>query len=173
MTTAWLSDRMKLRWPIMCMQCVVAVVGLVIVKYGRIPGFRYFGLFLALWGAQANGPQALAYGQNQTAAANKKGIVAAVMISVGAAGGVTGSTIFRSQDAPVRRRNSFLLGYLGYRLLMLLKEYTPGMWTVIALQMGIGIVTFSCSMWLKRQNRLADEGKIHALEGVEGFRYVP
>lgn len=101
LTTAWISDRMKLRWPIICIQCLVAVTGLIIVKHGGVPGFRYFGLFLAVFGAQANGPQALAYGQNQTATLNKKGIVAAVMISVGAAGGVTGSTIFRSQDAPV------------------------------------------------------------------------
>jgi hypothetical protein len=171
MSTAWISDRMKLRWPIICIQCVIAVVGLIIVKYGRIPAFRYFGLFLAVYGAQANGPQALAYGQNQTPTLNKKGIVAAAMISVGAAGGVTGSTIFRSQDAPVSCRSTFLLSHLDYHLLMWFKGYTPGMWTVIALQMGIGVVTFSCSMWLKRQNRLADEGKIPALEGVEGFRY--
>lgn len=101
LTTAWISDKMKIRWPIICGQCVIAVVGLVIVRYGRVPGFRYFGLFLAVYGSQANGPQFLAYAQNQTATINKKGVVAAVMISVGAAGGVTGSTIYRSQDAPV------------------------------------------------------------------------
>ena len=103
LTTAWISDKIKMRWPIICGQCLVAVVGLIIVKYGGAPGFRYFGLFVAVYGSQANGPQFLAYGQNQTATLNKKGVVAAVMISVGAAGGVCGSTIFRSQDAPVRK----------------------------------------------------------------------
>lgn len=111
LATAWISDKMKIRWPIICAQCVVAVVGLVIVRYGGAPGFRYFGLFLAVYGSQANGPQFLAYAQNQTATINKKGIVAAVMISVGAAGGVTGSTIFRSQDAPVRWNIPSLLAY--------------------------------------------------------------
>jgi len=101
LTTAWISDKMKVRWPIICTQCVIAVVGLVIVRYGGAPGFRYFGLFLAVYGSQANGPQFLAYAQNQTATINKKGVVAAAMISVGAVGGVCGSTIYRSQDAPV------------------------------------------------------------------------
>lgn len=46
-------------------------------------------------------PGTLAYGQNQTALLEKRGIVSAAMITIGAAGGVAGSTIFRSQDAPV------------------------------------------------------------------------
>lgn len=47
------------------------------------------------------------------------------------------------------------------------------MWTTISLQITAGVVTFLTSMWLKRQNQLADEGKRPALEGVEGFRYAP
>jgi hypothetical protein len=36
------------------------------------------------------------------------------------------------------------------------------------------IGTFLMSMYFKRQNRLADEGKIpDNLEGVPGFRYAP
>ena len=58
-------------------------------------------MFLAVWGTQANVPATLAYGQNQTARIDKRGVVSAAMISIGAAGGVAGSTIFRSQDAPV------------------------------------------------------------------------
>ena len=60
------------------------------------------GLFLATFGSQANVPATLAYGNNQTARVAKRGVLAAAMISVGAAGGITGSTIFRNQDAPVR-----------------------------------------------------------------------
>ena len=101
MATAWLSDRMKVRWPIICAQAVIAIAGLLIILYGKAPGFRYFGLFVAVWGSQANDPQILAYAQNQTSTMNKKGILAALMITAGAAGGITGSTIFRAQDAPV------------------------------------------------------------------------
>jgi len=101
LTMAWLSDKIRIRWPIMCTQCLVAVVGLLIVLYAKLPGVRYFGLFLAVCGCQANAPASLSYGQNQTPQLGKRGVVAAAMISVGGLGGICGSTIFRSQDAPV------------------------------------------------------------------------
>jgi hypothetical protein len=41
------------------------------------------------------------------------------------------------------------------------------------MQMLYTVGTFGMSMYLRRQNRLADEGQISALEGVEGFRYAP
>lgn len=111
MLTAWLSDRMQIRWPVICAQYLFTVAGLLIMLYGGPPAFRYFGLFLSVYGSQSNGPQLLAYAQNQTPTMAKKGILPAIMITVGAAGGVTGSCIFRSQDAPVcytprRRRPS-------------------------------------------------------------------
>lgn len=103
LTMAWVSDKYRIRWPILCGQSITAIVGLLIILYSKPPGVRYFGLYLAVFGTQANIPGTLAYGQSQTADVRKKGVVAAVMISVGAAGGITGSTIFRSQDAPVCR----------------------------------------------------------------------
>jgi hypothetical protein len=47
------------------------------------------------------------------------------------------------------------------------------MWATIGMQILYSIVTFCMSMFLRKQNRLADEGKKPALEGVEGFRYAP
>ncbi|KAL6703512.1 hypothetical protein ACN47E_009610 [Coniothyrium glycines] len=152
LTTSWLSDRIRLRYPILVGQSLVAIVGLLIVLYGGPPGVRYFGLFLATWGTQSNVPATLAYGQNQTAKIQKRAIVAAAMISVGAAGGVTGSTIFQARDAP---------------------QYLPGMWATISMQMVYSVITLTMSMLFTRWNKLADEGKRPALEGVEGFRYAP
>ena len=86
----------------MVAQSVIGIAGLLVVLYGELPGVRYFGIFLAMWGTQANVPMSLAYGNNQTAKVQKRAVVAAAMISIGAAGGVTGSTIFQSKDAPVR-----------------------------------------------------------------------
>lgn len=91
-----------MRWPILVGQSIIAIIGLLLVLYPKPPGVRYFGLFLATWGTQGNVPASLAYGNNQTARVQKRAVVAAVMISVGAAGGVTGSTIFQAKDAPVR-----------------------------------------------------------------------
>lgn len=81
----------------------------------------------------------------------KKGITAAVMITMGAAGGVCGSTIFRPEDSPT---------------------YLIGMWTTISLQFLYIIITLCLMLFFKWQNRKADtQGKI--LEKVPGFRYVP
>lgn len=87
---AYLSDKIRMRWPILCTQALIAVVGLLIILYAKPPGVRYFGLFLAVFGCQANVPGTLSYGNNQTGKMEKKGVVAAFMISVGAAGGITG-----------------------------------------------------------------------------------
>lgn len=119
--------------------------------YAKPSGVRLFGSFIAVFGTYANVPAALAYGQNQTALPQKKGLVAAAMITVGAAGGITGSTIFRAQDAPM---------------------YLPGMWTTIALQFLYGFGTLFMSLWFTKRNRDAEERGV-VLEGVEGFRYAP
>lgn len=100
---AYISDKIRMRWPVLVGQSLFAITGLLIVLYGKLPGVRYFGLFLATYGTQANVPASLAYGQNQTARVQKRAVVAAAMISIGAAGGVTGSTIFQTKDAPVSR----------------------------------------------------------------------
>ncbi|KAM3422324.1 hypothetical protein BST61_g2683 [Cercospora zeina] len=148
---AWLSDKIKMRWPIQNAHCIIGVIGLLIMLYAGSNGARYFGLFLASWGAGALVPGTLTYGQNQTARLEKKGVVAAAMISVGAIGGVCGSTIFRAQDRPF---------------------YYPGMWATIAMLLVHAAITSGLSYYYKVQNRKADrEGKI--LEGVEGFRYAP
>lgn len=94
----------------------------------------------------------LSYVPNQTARLEKKGVASAAVISAGAIGGICGSTVFRSQDTP---------------------EYLPGMWTTIGLQVLFIVVTFSLSMYFRRMNQLAGQGKVRALEGVEGFRYAP
>ncbi|KAF2753513.1 retrograde regulation protein 2 [Pseudovirgaria hyperparasitica] len=152
MAMAWVSDKYRTRWTVLCFQSLSAVAGLLVILYAKPPGVRYLGLYLATFGTQANVPGTLSYGQSQTAKIERKGVIAAAMISIGAAGGITGSTIFRTQDAP---------------------QYLPGMWATIAMQLFYTLVTVCMSLYLKRQNRLADEGKGPALEGIEGFRYAP
>ncbi|KIW11731.1 hypothetical protein PV08_09003 [Exophiala spinifera] len=152
MALAIISDKYKTRWPVLCGQSMLTVLGLLIVLYGRLPGVQYFGLFLAVCGITANVPATLSYGQSNTADVRKKGAAAAAMVSMGGAGGICGSTIFRSRDAP---------------------RYLPGIWTILGLQLAFILGTFALSKHLKRQNKLADEGKRPALENVEGFRYAP
>ncbi|RDL29807.1 Uncharacterized protein BP5553_10672 [Venustampulla echinocandica] len=149
---AWLSDKIRMRWPIIVFQGSVAIAGYLLILLPKIPGVRLFGVFLAVFGCQSNAAAVVAYAQNQTVGTEKRSMLSALMVTAGAAGGVTGSTIFRSQDAPL---------------------YLPGICVTLVTQLLLIVATFSMSMYLRRQNRLADEGKIGPLEGVEGFRYSP
>ncbi|KIW06442.1 uncharacterized protein PV09_02886 [Verruconis gallopava] len=149
---AWLSDKLRNRWAINSFHALMAVIGLLVVLYVKSPGVRYFGMFLAVWGTQANVPGTLAYGQSQTPLVAKKGVVSAAMITIGAAGGVTGSTIFRSQDAP---------------------QYLPGMWATISMQLLYIMLTITMSFFMRNQNRRADQDDSIQLEGVKDFRYAP
>lgn len=165
---AYVSDKIKLRWPVLNFQALTAIVGLLIMLYAGPPGVRYFGLFLATYGTQANVPGTLTYGQNQTAKLEKKGIVAAAMISAGAVGGVCGSTIFRRQDAPL-----YLPGEICPRpYCSPHANIFSGMWATIGMQCLHIVITFVMSLYFKRQNKKADRGEV-VLEGVEGFRYAP
>jgi sugar phosphate permease len=53
---AWVSDKMKMRWPVLTFQALVAIVGLLVVLYAQPPAARYFGLFLATYGTQGQHP---------------------------------------------------------------------------------------------------------------------
>lgn len=171
MATAWLSDRVKIRWPVRCTQSLFTAAGLLIRLYGKVPAFRYFGLFISVYGSQANGPQILSWAQNQAPTMANKGILPAIMITVGAVGGVTGSTIFRSQDAPVCLPLDLLFNVTTFSDAS--QDYLSGMGTAIASQFVSCLVIFGGSMYFKQQNRLLDEGKATILLGGRGFRYKP
>lgn len=47
LATSWLSDKIRLRWPILVGQSVIAIIGLLLVLCPKPPAVRYFGLFLA------------------------------------------------------------------------------------------------------------------------------
>ncbi|KAF5592655.1 major facilitator superfamily transporter [Fusarium subglutinans] len=126
--SGWVSDRLRIRWIFLVVQAAIGIAGLFIILFVHAPYVRYFGVFLV-----------------------KKGIISAAMISAGAIGGITGSTIFRVQDAP---------------------RYLPGMGTTIAFQALYIVLTAGMSYYFKKKNKEADE-KGTIPEGVPGFRYAP
>jgi hypothetical protein len=73
-----------------------------------------------------------------------------MMVSFGGIGGVTGSLIFRSQDAP------------GYR---------PGFYGLIACNLMILVVVAILSIHFRVSNRRAENGQT-TIEGLAGFRYT-
>jgi hypothetical protein len=70
---AFVSDKIRMRWPVLLFQAAVGIIGLIVTLYGGQPYVRYFGLFLATYGTQGNIPATLTFGQNQTPRVAKKG----------------------------------------------------------------------------------------------------
>ena len=64
MFCSWAADKWHLRSPFIILQCILGIVGLMIVAYAKNNGARYFGIFMGLAGANANIPTALAWQAN-------------------------------------------------------------------------------------------------------------
>ena len=56
MLCSWAADKYRLRAPFVILQCLLGIVGLMIVAYAQNNGARYFGIFMGLAGANANIP---------------------------------------------------------------------------------------------------------------------
>ncbi|KAF7596134.1 hypothetical protein BBP40_003396 [Aspergillus hancockii] len=96
----WLGDKYHIRAPFIIYNCLQCIVGLAILGWVQIPGVQYFGIFLVTSGSNATIPAALTYQANNIRGQWKRAFCSASMISLGGTGGVAGSLVFRSQDAP-------------------------------------------------------------------------
>lgn len=108
--TSWLGDKYRIRAPILIFNCLVALVGLPIMGFAGSPGVRFFGVFLATSGGNANIPAVMAYQANNIRGQWTRAFASATLVAFGGIGGIAGSLVFRSQDKP---------------------DYIPGIWAVI------------------------------------------
>ena len=95
--TAWLGDRYKTRAPILWLNCAVALIGLPILGFAKNGPVRYFGVFIATAGANANIPSMMAYQANNIRGQWKRAFCSMTLTGLGGVGGIAGSLIFRSQ----------------------------------------------------------------------------
>ena len=98
--SAYLGDHYHVRGPILIFNSLVALVGLPVMGFASSNGARYFGVFLVTAGTNANIPTALAYQANNVRGQWKRALTSALFVACGGIGGISGGTIFRSQDAP-------------------------------------------------------------------------
>lgn len=59
--TSWYGDRAHVRGPLIILNCVIALIGLPIAGFATNPWVRYFGVFVAVAGANSNVPTIMAY----------------------------------------------------------------------------------------------------------------
>jgi MFS family permease len=96
----WFGDKFHVRSPIIIFNCLLCFIGLSIMTWAAHPGVRYFGSFLGTMGALANVPTAMAYQANNIRGQWRRAFGSATLVMGGGIGGIAGSLIFRSQDAP-------------------------------------------------------------------------
>lgn len=147
---AVLSDRVRMRGPIIVVQAVICIIGLVLVGYTNGTGPRYFGTFLGLAGAQGNVPAVLSYQSNNIRMNSKRAVASALQVGFGAFGGIFASTIFRAADAP---------------------KYRPGILATIMCQLLTIILVCVLTVHFRSENKKQkEEGK--ELEGHANFTYT-
>ena len=98
--SAYLGDHYRVRGPILIANSLIGLIGLAIMGFAASSGVRYFGVFLVTAGPNANIPTALAYQANNTRGQWKRAFCSALFVAFGGIAGISGGTIFRSQDAP-------------------------------------------------------------------------
>lgn len=98
-----ISDRIGLRTPFLLFNCIIEVIGVVVLGYAKPSGARYFGAFLIIAGSNSNIPLSLTYQANNIRGVWRRAFCSATIVGAGGIGGIIGSLTFRDQDAPTYR----------------------------------------------------------------------
>jgi len=147
---ARLSDRYRLRGPIIILQALMTIIGLSMTGFHPNNKVRFAGAFIGVAGAQGNIPALLAYQSNNIRKQSKRAFSSAVQVAFGGIGGIISSLVYRQQDAPA---------------------YRPGITVTIALQVVIIVLVCINSVWFTyRNNQVKKGGK--PIEGRPGFLYT-
>ncbi|KIJ14037.1 hypothetical protein PAXINDRAFT_13153 [Paxillus involutus ATCC 200175] len=155
---AHFSDKLKVRSPFIFAGQSIALLGYIINLTDAPSGVKYFGTHLCIMGSFSSGPGAVSWLANNLRGKYKRAVGMALQISVGNLGGVIGSNILRTQDAP-----RYLLGH-GLAIMFI----------------SIGLTTISIVVLVyKRLNARLDHDELletqHAepsLQEAPGFRYT-
>ena len=103
MALSRLSDRLKTRWPFIVFPYALALcgfIGLMAVPHPALPGLTYGLLFAVPSGVYPGVLSVIAWISNNTAPTWKRAIGMAMMITLGNIGGIVGSNIYYSHEAP-------------------------------------------------------------------------
>lgn len=147
---AWYADKYRIRSIFVIANAVLMIVGLACLGFAKSVGVRYFGVFLATAGCNANIPAVLTWQANNVRGQWKRALTSATLVGAGGIGGIIGSTVFRKQDQP------------GYR---------PGIYATLGASVLIIIISLLLVVKFHLANkRAAAGGKI--IEGLHGFRYT-
>ncbi|CAJ2509752.1 Uu.00g056520.m01.CDS01 [Anthostomella pinea] len=148
--SSYVADKYRLRGPVIVFNCLCLIVGFCMLGFTKQVTVRYIGTYLATGAYVSNWAALSTYQANNIAGQWKRAFTAAAVTAMNGAGGIAGSFIVRSQEAP---------------------RYMTAVWVSIGSHiLIIGIVALF-SVYFRIANRRAARGGI-VLEGIAGFRYT-
>lgn len=100
LASGWLGDKYHIRGPIIVFNAILSIIGLAVMTWSSSNAVRYFGVFLVTAGVNANVPTAMAYQGNNIRGQWKRAFGSATLVGFGGLGGISGSLVMRTQDAP-------------------------------------------------------------------------
>ncbi|RMZ90992.1 hypothetical protein DV736_g1776, partial [Chaetothyriales sp. CBS 134916] len=148
--SSWFADRFSLRGPTITFNAICVVVGFSMFGFSSITPVRYIGTFLATGAYVSNWAALSAYQANNITGQWKRATVAAAVSACNGLGGIAGSYIVRSQEAP---------------------QYFTGVWVSIGSHILMVCLVAACTIWFWTENRKQQAGRI-VLERVQGWRYT-
>ena len=99
LSVCWLSDRLKLRGPLIISGCVVAIAGYTMLLAGDRPAVRYGGTFLAIAGATPNSPLVTGWLNNNLAPHYTRATGTGFQVGIGNCGAFIATFTYLSKDA--------------------------------------------------------------------------
>jgi predicted MFS family arabinose efflux permease len=99
--TGWIGDKYRISAPIFFFHACLTITGLALIGWTKGNGTRYFGVFLTTACANANIPTVMTYQANNIRGQWKRAFCSATFVTAGSMGGIAGSLVFRTQDAPM------------------------------------------------------------------------
>lgn len=100
MLTGWLSDKFKIRGPIIAVHQAISAVGMLMILYGNSNALRFFGAFISIASQQSCVPAVLTFQSNNITSHSKRAVSSATCIIGGGVGGIIASVAFMSKESP-------------------------------------------------------------------------
>ncbi|CCG84011.1 protein of unknown function [Taphrina deformans PYCC 5710] len=147
---SYISDKTKMRGIYIIFNCIMVVIGLLIVSQVKSASVRYFGVFLAVAASSVNIPLCIGFASNNIVDNGRRAVGTAIQTAWGACGGIVASTVFRQADAP---------------------KYHPGLYSTVALTLLLACMVGLQSIYYKARNNKADRGEL-TLYDTPSFRYT-
>lgn len=148
--TSFISDRLTIRGPFIIFNALCLIAGMSMLGFPSNVAVRYVGVMLATGAYVSNWAAMNAWQMNNVTGQWKRATVAAAVSGCNALGGIAGSYIFKSSEAP---------------------WYPTAIWIGIGSHILIIAIVVVCDWLFRRANGRASRGK-GVIEGVEGFRYI-